>query len=104
MSTQIEKSEADSTTWSLADGVEEDNIVMNGPIQDNFISSTTLDMDDIEFNGDNGRFLSLIVDNDDDDDADSDATIGMEEGSDDGADEPDHYYHYFIFCIILLLC
>ncbi|KAG5869693.1 hypothetical protein JTB14_025720 [Gonioctena quinquepunctata] len=61
MSSQIEEVEADSTTWSLADGVDDDYIV-NGPIQVNSISSTTLDEGDVEFNWDNGSDSKDILD------------------------------------------
>ncbi|KAG5867695.1 hypothetical protein JTB14_026877 [Gonioctena quinquepunctata] len=85
MSCQIKKVEADSTTWSLADGVLVDDVFGDGSIQLNHIF-TTLDEGEIEFNWDNGRYMPVIVDGDDD--ADSDATIDVEKGSDDGAEEP----------------
>ncbi|KAG5890694.1 hypothetical protein JTB14_011660 [Gonioctena quinquepunctata] len=65
MNGQIEKVEADSITWSLADGVG-DSDVEDGPFQLDYIPSTTLGEANVEFNWDNGRFMSLIVDDDDD--------------------------------------
>ncbi|KAG5865142.1 hypothetical protein JTB14_014220 [Gonioctena quinquepunctata] len=77
MSCQIEEVEADSTTWSLADGVLVDDVIEDGLIQLDYISSITLDGKDVEFNWDNGRYMPLIID--DDDDPDSDATIEVGE-------------------------
>ncbi|KAG5868420.1 hypothetical protein JTB14_029036 [Gonioctena quinquepunctata] len=81
-SCHIEKVEADSTTWWLADGVLVDDVTKDGPIQSNHISSTTLDEGELEINWGNGQYMPEIVDGDDD--ADSDATIELEERSDDG--------------------
>ncbi|KAG5881676.1 hypothetical protein JTB14_030896 [Gonioctena quinquepunctata] len=84
MSCQVEKVEADSTTWWLPDGVLVEDVPEKGPIQLNHVSSTTLDEAEVEFNWDNGRYMPDIVDGNDD--ADSYATIVVEEGDEQNDD------------------
>ncbi|KAG5874342.1 hypothetical protein JTB14_006546 [Gonioctena quinquepunctata] len=72
MNSQVEKVEADSTTWWLPDDVLVGDVTEDGPVQFNHVSSTTLDEGEIELNWDNGRYMPEIVD--DNDDGESDAT------------------------------
>ncbi|KAG5878930.1 hypothetical protein JTB14_011611 [Gonioctena quinquepunctata] len=77
MNSQVEKVEADSTTWWLPDDVLVEDVTEDGPIQFKHVSSTTLDEGEVELNWDNGRYMPEIVDGSDD--GDSDATIEVEE-------------------------
>ncbi|KAG5871306.1 hypothetical protein JTB14_030428 [Gonioctena quinquepunctata] len=84
MSCQVEKVEADSTTWWLPDGVLVEDVTEDGSIQLNHVSSTTLDEGKVELNWDNGRYMPEIVDGNDE--GDSDATIEVEEGDEQNDD------------------
>ncbi|KAG5863200.1 hypothetical protein JTB14_031745 [Gonioctena quinquepunctata] len=77
LNSQVEKVEADSTTWWLRDDVLVEDVTETGPIQFNHVSSTTLDEGEVELNWDNGRYMPEIVDGSDD--GESDATIEVEE-------------------------
>ncbi|KAG5862833.1 hypothetical protein JTB14_000936 [Gonioctena quinquepunctata] len=79
MNSQVEKVEADSTTWWPPDDVLVEDVTEDGPIQFNHVSSTTLDEGEVELNWNNGN-------GNDNDDADSDATIEVEEADEQNYD------------------
>ncbi|KAG5881150.1 hypothetical protein JTB14_034279 [Gonioctena quinquepunctata] len=73
MNSQVEKVEADSTTWWLPGDVLVRGRHRRWTSSIQPCSSTTLDEEEIELNWNNGRYMPEIVD--DNDDGESDATI-----------------------------